>query len=66
MVVTATNLGDASASPEGSPIVLKDSLPSGLKPVAIEGYADEFPTAQHRLSPGMLFGSSELYFHWCE
>ena len=41
IVVSAVNLGDAAADPAIEPIVLADKLPSGLKPVAIEAYADE-------------------------
>jgi hypothetical protein len=41
VVVTAANLGDADANPEVSPITLSDMLPPGLKPVAVEGSADE-------------------------
>ncbi|HEY5193988.1 MAG TPA: hypothetical protein VIJ39_08995, partial [Solirubrobacteraceae bacterium] len=38
IMVTATNLGDADAE---APVTLRDVLPPGLKPVSIEGAADE-------------------------
>jgi len=41
IVVTAVNVGDANANPEGSPVRISDVLPPGLKAVAIEGAADE-------------------------
>ena len=41
IVVSAVNLGDAAANPEAQPITLKDTLPAGLTPVAIEGTVDE-------------------------
>jgi hypothetical protein len=37
IVVTATNLGDANASGESSPISIIDRLPAGLKATAISG-----------------------------
>jgi hypothetical protein len=46
VVVTAVNLGDASASPEVQPIVLTDSLPAGVQAVSVEAYADERITAE--------------------
>src|ERR1700722_13351760 len=44
--VTAVNLGDASANPQGQPIVLTDKLPAGLTAISIEGDADEGLTRQ--------------------
>jgi hypothetical protein len=41
IVVTAVNLGDASADPSIEPIMLSDQVPSGLKPVSIEGFVDQ-------------------------
>ena len=41
IIVTAANLGDADANPEGQPVTLKDVLPAGLEAVAIEGGAVE-------------------------
>ena len=41
IVVSAVNLGDAAANPVTQPITLKDTLPAGLTPVAIEGTVDE-------------------------
>jgi hypothetical protein len=40
IVLTAVNLGDATAHPEASPIRIADTLPPGLKAVAIEGVAN--------------------------
>jgi hypothetical protein len=42
ITVTATNVGDANATPqEGASVTLNDVLPAGLKPVTIEGSVDE-------------------------
>jgi hypothetical protein len=41
VVVTAVNLGDASANPETQPVTLTDKLPAGLEAVWIEGSAGE-------------------------
>jgi hypothetical protein len=41
IVLSATNLGDASANPEGDPVTVSDVLPPGLEAVEIEGIADE-------------------------
>lgn len=41
IVVNATNLGDASVDPAGSPVTVSDVLPAGLKTVAIEAALDE-------------------------
>ncbi len=46
IVVTATNLGDASASPATQPITIKDTLPAGLTAVGIEASADESPALE--------------------
>ena len=46
MLVTAVNLGDATANPSIQPIVLKDMLPPGLHAVAIEAYANEHVVEQ--------------------
>ncbi len=59
IVVTAVNLGDASADPSGQPITLADKLPAGLKPVAIEAFADEaFFGAQYPLECSLGHTSS--------
>ena len=63
IVVTAVNLGDASADPAIEPIVLADKLPSGLKAVAIEGYADEGLSQDFIASAGMHAGVAELHVH---
>jgi hypothetical protein len=41
ILVTAVNLGDASANATQQPITLEDVLPPGLEAVSIEGEADE-------------------------
>jgi hypothetical protein len=41
VMVTAVNLGDANADPAAGPITITDKLPSGLRAVAIEAFADE-------------------------
>ena len=41
IVVNAANLGDADVSPQGQPVTIADTLPRGLKAVAIEGSASE-------------------------
>jgi hypothetical protein len=41
IVVSAVNLGDATANPITQPITLTDKLPPGLEAVWIEGYAGE-------------------------
>ena len=48
ILVTAVNLGDANANPATQPITIIDKLPSGLKAVKVEGFADERVT--HQLS----------------
>jgi hypothetical protein len=40
IVVTAANLGDASAAGETTPVEITDKLPSGLKAAAIEGIVE--------------------------
>jgi hypothetical protein len=41
IVVNAVNLGDANANPEAQPVTIADSLPAGLRAVAIEGASGE-------------------------
>jgi hypothetical protein len=41
LVLTATNLGDAIASPQAQPVRISDVLPPGLSAVSIEGAVDE-------------------------
>ena len=48
IVVTAVNLGDASANPEIAPIMVADKLPPGLRAVAMEGYVNENFTSLFR------------------
>ena len=43
VLLTATNLGDTSTDGQtGDPIVIVDTLPSGLRPVSIQATADNF------------------------
>ncbi len=41
IVVTAVNVGNTYANPEGHPVTLTDKLPPGLEAVGIEGAVDE-------------------------
>ena len=41
IALLAENVGDASASGEGSPVTIADALPPGLKAIAIDGTEPE-------------------------
>jgi hypothetical protein len=41
LVLTASNLGDAFANADNSPIAITDTLPPGLKPTSVEAIAGE-------------------------
>jgi hypothetical protein len=41
IIVDATNLGDANANPAVQPVTVADTLPAGMKPVAIEAELNE-------------------------
>ncbi len=47
IVVNAVNLGDAVVDPALAPVTVADTLPAGVKPVAIEGVVEESPYAGH-------------------
>jgi hypothetical protein len=42
IILTASNLGDANINGETTPVTIIDKLPTGLKAVAIQGFAGEF------------------------
>jgi hypothetical protein len=48
IIVSAENVGDANADGGSAPIVIKDTLPEGLEPLAIEGIAGRTRTAGNR------------------
>ncbi len=62
IVVTAVNLGDASADPSIQPIVLAAKLPAALKAVAIEGFVDEYLLANYSFPLECALSSSSCTF----
>jgi hypothetical protein len=52
--VMASNLGDAVVNGESNPVMLTDKLPSGLRPVAVKGFAGNAGGAGPVLCPSSI------------